>query len=79
ERGIQLALKNGGLLLRDPQGKLDPVLREQLAVHVPIGRPLPNTKLHVLDARGEVVPVGVVGGSTWAARVSRAVIGVARR
>jgi amino acid adenylation domain-containing protein len=28
---------------------------------VPIGRPLPNTKLHVLDARGEVVPVGVVG------------------
>ncbi|MEQ1514824.1 MAG: amino acid adenylation domain-containing protein, partial [Lysobacteraceae bacterium] len=35
--------------------------REENDRTVPIGRPMPNTKLHVLDARGEVVPVGVVG------------------
>ena len=35
--------------------------REEHDRTVPIGRPLPNTKLHVLDGRGEVVPVGVVG------------------
>ncbi|QFZ20328.1 non-ribosomal peptide synthetase/type I polyketide synthase [Saccharothrix syringae] len=28
---------------------------------VPIGRPFPNTALHVLDERGEAVPQGVVG------------------
>ncbi|WP_114238541.1 polyketide synthase [Dyella sp. C9] len=28
---------------------------------IPIGRPIPNTTLHVLNARGEHVPVGVAG------------------
>jgi amino acid adenylation domain-containing protein len=30
-------------------------------VPVPIGRPLPSTRAYVLDARGEPVPVGLVG------------------
>ena len=28
---------------------------------VPIGRPLANTEIHILDGQGELVPVGVVG------------------
>jgi non-ribosomal peptide synthetase component F len=31
------------------------------AVTIPIGRPLSNTTAHVLDARGEPVPVGIAG------------------
>ncbi|WP_243040999.1 polyketide synthase [Dyella sedimenti] len=34
---------------------------DERAHAIPIGRPIPNTTLHVLNARGEPVPVGVAG------------------
>ncbi|HVR09570.1 MAG TPA: amino acid adenylation domain-containing protein, partial [Thermoanaerobaculia bacterium] len=39
-----------------------PVTRASLGEHrVPIGRPLPNTTVHLLDRHGSLVPLGVAG------------------
>jgi amino acid adenylation domain-containing protein len=38
-----------------------PRVVEEAATSIPIGRPIANTTVHVLDAEGEHVPVGVTG------------------
>ena len=41
---------------------------EEGARSIPLGRPIANTRVYVLDARGEPVPVGVGGSCTSAGR-----------
>ncbi|HEU4559465.1 MAG TPA: amino acid adenylation domain-containing protein, partial [Longimicrobium sp.] len=38
-----------------------PVRGDAVGGHVPVGRPLANTRIYILDAHGEPVPVGVAG------------------